>query len=180
MPAGKGSGLNADEGEYDLHLQINVRLKLDEVAEVEARTLRASSRRDPTKKGLLEIASCIYDARRARAKVLDEKFLGEPAWDMLLALYCLPPRGLTMSITSLNYCAEIPQTTGCRWQNALLGDGLIERGAEDVDARRQIVRLTPKGRRLMEECLRRLFYCGTRVPAVPVAFIPGATDAGPD
>jgi DNA-binding MarR family transcriptional regulator len=155
----------AQAHECDLYLQINVRLKPDEVAQLEARLVRADARRNPTTKELRQIASRIYDARRTRGKILDDKLFGEPAWDMLLALYCLPARGQVMSITSLTYCADTPQTTGYRWQNVLLAEGLIERGPEGSDARRQIVRLTAKGRILMEEYLTRLFHCEAAIPA---------------
>jgi DNA-binding MarR family transcriptional regulator len=148
----------------DFELQINLRFKLDEVAEIEATALRVNARREPSSTELVELAGRIYDARRTRAKVLDGELFGEPAWDMLLALYCLPRRGLIMSVSGLNYSAEVPQTTGLRWQKLLRDEGLIERGPQEVDARRQIVRLTDKGRALMTAYLTRLFYCGAPVP----------------
>jgi DNA-binding MarR family transcriptional regulator len=148
----------------DLHLQINLRLKLDEVTQVEATALHATARRAPTRRELCQLACRIYDARRARDKVLDRKLFGEPAWDMLLALFCLPSRGELLSVSALSYASAVPQTTALRWQGVLTDEGLIERGPQAVDARRQIVRLTAKGRALMEAYLIRLFYCATPVP----------------
>ena len=151
------------------HLQINLRFKLDEVARIEATTLSSRARRTPTRRELCQLACRIYDARRARDKVLDRKLFGEPAWDMLLALFCLPARGELMSVSALTYASAVPQSTGHRWQAMLRDEGLIERGPQGVDARRQIVRLTPNGRALMETYLTRLFYCETPVPPYPEA-----------
>jgi DNA-binding MarR family transcriptional regulator len=153
----------------DLRLQINLRLKLDEVAHIEAIALRQNARRVPSRRDLWQMACRIYDARRARDKILDRKLFGEPAWDMLLALYCLPPRGELMSVSALTYASAVPQTTGHRWQSILRDEGLIERGPQEVDARRQIVRLTPRGRSLMDDYLSRLFYCDTPFPPHPQA-----------
>jgi DNA-binding MarR family transcriptional regulator len=131
-----------------------------ELAEEEVTSARTCSPQ-VTKEELRELASRIYDARRTRGKILGRKLFGEPAWDMLLALYCLPVRGLVMSVTTLNYCADVPQTTGHRWQQVLACDGLIERGPKQMDARRQVVRLTPRGTTLMEKYLGRLLNCPT-------------------
>ena len=154
-----------DDG--DVHLQINLRLRLDEVAAVNAEVLRAQARREPSRGELCQLACRIYDARRARGKVLDRELFGEPAWDMLLALYCLPTRGYLMTVTALTYSADLPQTTGHRWQKVLQHEGLIERGPQGVDLRKQTLRLTPKGRSLMDTYLTRLFYCDTPIPPNP-------------
>jgi len=153
----------------DIRLQINLRLNLDEVAEVEAQQLREHARRRPTRRQLTHLACQIYDARRARARVLNEELFGEPAWDMLLALYCLPARGELLTVTGLSYAADVPQSTGLRWQDKLRDEGLIERGPTDVDARKQMLRLTQRGRGLMEQYLTRLFFCDTPVPPHPEA-----------
>jgi len=100
--------------------------------------------------GAAEIASSIVN------------FFGEPAWDMLLALYCLPSRGEVLGVSSLGYAADVPPTTALRWQKTLFDDGLIERGP--VDGRIQLVRLSSKGRMLLERYLIRLFYCEAAVP----------------
>jgi DNA-binding MarR family transcriptional regulator len=149
----------------DIRLQINLRLRLDEIAEAEAEILQVSARRRPTRRELCQLACTMYDARRTRDRILDQELFGEPAWDMLLALYGLPSRGELLSVTALNYAANVPQTTGYRWQATLTEAGLIERGPPEVDARRQILRLTAKGRQLLEQYLIRLFY--SSVPAPP-------------
>lgn len=101
--------------------------------------------------------------------MLDNQLFGEPAWDMLLALYCLPARGELLSVTSLSLAAAAAQTTGHRWQSILIQEALIEQGPPGVDRRRQFMRLTAKGRELLEQFLTRLFYCETPVPPYPEA-----------
>ena len=153
----------------DLHLQITLRLHLDEVAEVEARELRVGNQVPPTRRQLCQLACRIYDARRARDRLFNRQLFGEPAWDMLLALYCLPTRGELLTVSSLALASAVPQTTGYRWQASLMEQGLIERGPRGVDLRKQFMRLTDEGRRLLESYLTRLFYCDTPVPPHPEA-----------
>ena len=143
----------------DDRLQIDLRLGLDEVAAAEEEQLRASPRRHPTKRELIHLASKLYDARRGRDRLFSDGLFGEPAWDMLLALYCLPSRGIALGITSLSYAANVPLSTGARWQKLLFEQGLIKRGPHVTDARQQLVGLSDKGRELMEKYLLRLFYC---------------------
>jgi DNA-binding MarR family transcriptional regulator len=141
-----------------INLQINLRLHLDEVAEIEAAQLAAGAGSPPTRRELCRLACRIYDARRTRDRLLNSELFGEPAWDMLLALYCLPCRGERLATTALSLAAETAPSTGLRWQNTLMSEGLIERGPEQFDARRQLVRLTAKGRTFLEKYLTRLFY----------------------
>ena len=141
----------------DLLLQLNLRLRLDELADLEAEQLRVGARRRPTRKELCRLAYTIYNARRLRDRIVEEKLFGEPAWDMLLALYCLPSRGEMLTITGLSYAANVPQATGLRWQKTLTAYGLIERGPLGVDRRKMLVRLTEAGRELMRRLMIRLY-----------------------
>jgi DNA-binding MarR family transcriptional regulator len=159
-PIDKGSNEPPAE---DIRLQIDLRLRLDEVAEVEAEVLRVGARRQPNQHDLRRLASSMYDARRRRDRMLGHRLFGEPGWDMLLALYCLPRRGVMMTVTALTHSANVPETTGLRWQKTLTEEGLIERGPQGADARKQIIRLTSSGRDLLERYLTRLFHCGTPV-----------------
>jgi DNA-binding MarR family transcriptional regulator len=169
------SRFGPSEGEFsqgeqtldDLRLQISVRLRLEEVVEQTAEILRDEVTARPTARELSQLACRIYDARRARDKVLDRKLFGEPAWDILLALYCLPARGEMLGISSLAHCADVPATTGLRWEKVLRDEGLIERGPHVSDKRRQLVRLTGKGRSLLESYLTRLYCSTTPVPKHP-------------
>ena len=143
----------------DIMLEVNLRLRLDEVADLEAGLLRINARRLPTTKELRRLARKIYEARRMRDRVLDSDLFGEPAWDMLLAVYHLPPLGEMLTVSGLCCCAGVPHTTAHRWQNTLMTEGLIERGPHETDGRMQFVRLTERGRTLLEQYLTRLYYC---------------------
>lgn len=151
----------------DDRLQLDLRLGLDEVAAAEEEQLHASSRRQPSKKELVRLACKLYDARRGRDRLFNSRLFGEPAWDMLLALYGLPSRGELLSVTSLGYAADVPPSTALRWQRTLIEEGLIERFTVEFDTRLQLVRLTPKGQMLLERYLIKLFYCGQPAPPGP-------------
>lgn len=90
--------------------------------------------------------------------MLDRKLFGEPGWDMLLALYCLPTRGERLCITALSNASGGSLTTGLRWQAILIEDGLIERFPDENDGRRDFVRLTERGRNQLEDYLLWLFH----------------------
>jgi DNA-binding MarR family transcriptional regulator len=143
----------------DDRLHVDLRLKLDEVAAAEEQRLRHAPLRRPTRRELAELALNLYDARRGRDRMFKEELFGEPGWDMLLALYGLPYRGHALGVTSLSHAANIKPTTGLRWQKVLFDEGLIERGPHCPDTRQHLVRLSDKGRILMERYLIRLFYC---------------------
>ena len=140
-------------------LQVDLRLGLDEVAAAEAEELRNCPRRRPTARQLEHLASNLYDARRARDQLFKDKLFGEPAWDMMLALYFFPRRGIFLSVMSLGRAARIPPTTGLRWQKLLEDRGLIERGPADPLTREQLIRLTELGSATMSKYLLRLYYC---------------------
>jgi DNA-binding MarR family transcriptional regulator len=89
--------------------------------------------------------------------MLDQSLFGEPAWDMLLALYCLPTRGERLGITALALASGVPATTALRWQALLMNEGMIERILDENDARRSFVRLSDKGRSLLEDYLLWLY-----------------------
>lgn len=140
----------------DIHLQIDLRLRRDDL-DVEVEELRHVRRNAPTHAELCRLACRIYDARRAREKMLERRLFGEPAWDMMLALYCLPKRGERLGISALCNASAVPQTTALRVQQILIGESLIERVQDEVDKRRTWVRLTERGRNLLEDYLLWLF-----------------------
>lgn len=87
--------------------------------------------------------------------------LGEPVWDMLLALYCFSARGETLSVSALCQSAVVPATTALRWENAMEQKGLIERSRDKTDARRIFITLTEKAKSLMDEYLAT-YYAGRK------------------
>lgn len=160
-----GSDTSRDPANEDFDLQINLRLRLDEVADLEEVELRRKPKPKPHRKQLCQLAQQIYEARRIRDRMLDRKLFGEPAWDMLLALYFMPAQGQMITVTSLSSAAEVPATTAMRWQKALEANLLIERGPSiDGDRRRILLRLSDSGRELMESYLTRLYYSALPSP----------------
>lgn len=142
----------------NLEVQFNISLQLEEIANVEAGQLRACARKPPIDKRLRTLAHKIYEERRLRDRIFGKRLFGEPAWDMLLALYCFPARGEFLTVTSLSYAADVPQATGLRWQKSLQELGMIERGPDSVDARKKFIRLTSTGSEMMERILIRLLH----------------------
>jgi DNA-binding MarR family transcriptional regulator len=143
----------------DFMLEVNLRLRLDEAADLEAELLRIRARRQPSQKELRRLARKIYDARRLRDRLLDRELFGEPAWDMLLALYHLPALGHMLTTTGLCCCSGAPPTTALRWVNTLVAQELVERGPHLKDGRMHLVRLTEEGRALLDRYLARLLHC---------------------
>jgi DNA-binding MarR family transcriptional regulator len=133
-------------------------LRLDDI--VRAKIDGNDKHLEPSSRQLMELARRIYEARRTRERIFDSKIFGEPAWDMLLALYCLPKRGQVLSVKSLTYAANVPGTTGLRCQSMLEEQGLIERGPPGRDCRLTFKKLTPVGRQLLERYLKRLYQSG--------------------
>lgn len=80
--------------------------------------------------------------------------MGEPAWDILLALFFEEPDTLTVS--SLCYGSGVPQTTALRWVSVLVSQGLVERTKHHRDGRIVLVSLSDKGRVIMERCLKAM------------------------
>lgn len=148
----------------DAKLQVDFRLGLDMAAAADKKRLRLAPPKEPTRTQLTSLAYHLYGARRDRAKTFGEDLFHEPAWDMLLALYCLPRRGEVLTVSSLSLAANVPLTTGMRWQKTLVELGLVQRGPRILDRRQVLVALTQQGRLLMEEYLTRLFFCHGGVP----------------
>jgi DNA-binding MarR family transcriptional regulator len=149
---------------------------------------RHQSPTPPTAPQLVHLACRLFDARRAREKMLGDDIFGEPGWDILLACYCLPARGEPATVLGLAHAANVPASTGHRWQRLLMKRGLIERGGRCADGRRQLVHLSSKGRQLLERYLISLFSRDTPPPPFPEyagggglrTADPGRTGAGSD
>ena len=91
------------------------------------------------------IAEDDYRDRRRRARHLPSRLFGEPAWDILLDLYAAATRRLDVSVSNACLAADVPASTALRWLHHLEDEGLVERLADQSDARRHYVRLTEAG-----------------------------------
>ncbi len=103
---------------------------------------------------LTELACRIYESRRLRARYLSMSLLGEPVWDMMLALYCFSTRGRRMSVSSLCYASGVPQTTAMRWIGVMEKRDLVKRSKDLRDGRKTYLLLTEQGKNAMQRYLR--------------------------
>ena len=103
---------------------------------------------------LSNAAGKIYRMRRARDRYLPKELTGEPAWDILLALYAEEPAKLPVS--SLCFGSGAPQTTALRWIGVLGKSGLIERTQHPRDASVLLLSLTEQGRLVIERSLKAM------------------------
>lgn len=116
---------------------------------------------------LLEFAAALHAERGQRAWALESSLFGEPAWDLLLALYVAHGRGYSMKVTDACHESRVPPTTSLRWIEALGKLGYVVRSKHPLDGRVYIVRLTPEAVDRMSEHLGRsldLFGRAVRMP----------------
>jgi len=93
----------------DILLHVDMHVRLNEVADVEAEHLALDARKTPIARELRQLAHKIYKQRRLRDKLVGEKLFGEPAWDMLLALYCLPRARRNSGRIESDLCGRVGQ-----------------------------------------------------------------------
>lgn len=100
------------------------------------------------------LACSMYEMRRLRGRFLSASMLGEPVWDMLLALYCFTARHEALSVTGLCHAADVPLTAALRWVRLLEQKKLITRRPDRHDGRRKFLALTVMGEILMTDYLK--------------------------
>ena len=105
---------------------------------------------------LVKLAYWIYQSRRQREYYFESRLFSEPAWDLLLAAYCLGTTKQCLTVSALCHSAGCPFTTALRWIQRLERFGLMERRKCDRDGRMIYSYLTPDGRHKIESYLRRL------------------------
>ena len=104
----------------------------------------------------------LSNARRtARRRLLrrhivgSKRYLGEPAWDMLIDLFIQHCEEKKISTGDLCVSSPLPLSTALRLVQRMCDDGLIHKTADDTDGRRQFVELNP------DLAWRLLAYFGT-------------------
>jgi DNA-binding MarR family transcriptional regulator len=102
---------------------------------------------------LLKLAQMMLLARQARAHFFKAPMFGEPAWEMLLALYINHDGGSRQSIGRLSAVSGAPPTTALRWLDYLEKEQLVARNPNPTDRRSDFVELTDRGRSAMEAYL---------------------------
>lgn len=111
---------------------------------------------DSTRAALLSRAKEEFGNRRRRTTIFGSAMFGEPAWDMLLALYILDVSGQRQTTGALMQYSGAPVTTARRWLDYLVENGLARRAHHPTDQRVMFVSLTEKGRNALD-----LYYSET-------------------
>ena len=102
---------------------------------------------------LAHVARAILAERQRRGRLFDPTLFGEPAWDILLALYAGEEESGRQTIGQLIRWVDIPQTTALRWIAHLERRGLLVRRAHPTDMRITFVELAEPARARLAEFL---------------------------
>ena len=119
------------------------------------KTLRESRLND---RQLAHFASFIWSVRRIRTQSIGADIFGEPAWDMLLDLFCRQVWRQPVFVKGACLSTHVPTTTALRWIEALSARGWVARAADPDDKRRQAIFLTETGMNKVRKCLRDIAY----------------------
>ena len=112
---------------------------------------------------LREHARLIRAARDLRQESFDRNIFGEPAWEMLLALYVIDGEQRRLSTRQVAKLASLSLTTTLRWLDYLEEQDLVSRRPNPFDQRVVYTELSDKGRAAMDTYLMR--NCGADVTA---------------
>ena len=97
------------------------------------------------------LAAAVHGERLRRMRFFPPDLLGEPAWDLLLDLFVALHGNKLRSVKEGCLAANVPEATAMRYIDALVGQGLIVRRRDKLDARRKFLCLTDEGNRRMLE-----------------------------
>lgn len=106
-------------------------------------------------------AKRIKASRILRLTFFDSSLFGEPAWDMMLALYIAQGEGRRVKVSDLYNESGVPATTTLRWVNRLFELGMTRKRRHRTDLRISFVEIHPDTIRKMnayfELALKRHF-----------------------
>ena len=100
----------------------------------------------PDTETLVERAREEMNRRRGRTSRFNPAMFGEPAWDILLALYTSEDKSQATSIEQLSSGAGTSPEATARWLSFLEGEGLISVRNQWSVASRQVAELTARAR----------------------------------
>ena len=101
----------------------------------------------------------ILCARQFRSSIFGKGLFGDPAWDIVLALYLGQLRNQTVPITRLAEAASVSVQAVDRWLAVLEGQGLIERTRTGPDGEELPAGLSQKGSSAMRRWLAQWLNC---------------------
>lgn len=111
---------------------------------------------DTSRAALVARAREEFGNRRRRTSIFERSMFGEPAWDMLIALYILDVSGPRQTTGALMQFSGAPITTARRWLDYLVANGFAVRSHHPTDQRVMFVSLSEKGRDALD-----LYYSET-------------------
>lgn len=107
----------------------------------------------PDRQSLISRARIVLGARRIRERYFHRDLFGEPAWEILLALYIAEEAGARFTISTLAEWIGAPLSTVVRWVKTLEEDSLVGRVDHPTDRRTVFIRLLDKGRKGLDAYL---------------------------
>jgi hypothetical protein len=87
-------------------------------------------------------ADRLYAERRRRDDLFPEGIFGEPAWDLMLAMFIAREKGQAMILCKAYKAAGVSDTTGRRLLDRMEEEGLITRRRAPRSRKMRIVELT--------------------------------------
>lgn len=108
---------------------------------------------EPDRHSLLSKARLVLGARRIRSQYFHPDLFGEPAWEILLALYVAEESGPRFTTSRLAEWIGTPLTTVARWVKALEEQSLVGRADHPTDRRVVFIHLLDKGRKALDAYL---------------------------
>lgn len=118
-------------------------------AEVAPRTTGKAGR-------LRMLARDVFLRRSARNRFIEAPVFGEPAWDMLLALYVAELTGAKYTVTQVSSYSGTPATTALRWLDHLEKQQYVSRSRSSKDGRCIFVELSDKARAELDAYFEKL------------------------
>jgi hypothetical protein len=112
----------------------------------------AGPEKTQTKRGQTRLwTERVYSERRRRDALFPDGLFGEPAWDLLLALFTAREKGEEMILCAAYRAAHVSDTTGRRLLDQLEKEGLISRRRAPDSRKTRLVELTPDAVERMTE-----------------------------
>lgn len=105
---------------------------------------------------LPDMARRLYEERRERDRCFPSGLFGEPAWDLILALFIARHEGRSLTVRSACEAAGAPKTTGRRLLARLEEAGLIEVRLVNGSRKGRRVELTREGCDRLADYLTRI------------------------
>jgi DNA-binding MarR family transcriptional regulator len=114
------------------------------------------AREEARRQLLVERARATMEMRQLRHKFFNPAMFGEPAFDMLLALYVTNARPPIVSLRMLSPLIGVSQSSAVQWLKFLVSEGLAFSVGGDGDPGAIHAAITGKGRIVMGEYLKAL------------------------